>query len=285
MPKIRYFLVIGLVFISTATNSARAGIVPPMELNAMLQSFTVDLELATLAAAIDYDGAPVTFHYSSNTTDTGFSGTLSGSIVGKDVLVTYNGSLTGVDPDPTTNYTWEINSQGTFGSEIWQSAYDGTITIVGDPRVTVGGGGKIGIGTTIPITPGGVVSVNIDAEKDFYLKHLGIQAGVGVVTIGGRSLLGVQGRFDLNQDTGNYSSAARAQYLFINGKWHAVDEGTIDLHPTDPTDDNLQEDITVGPIPEPSSVILMGLGTAAVLMLARKSRRIAHPTRSTRTAA
>jgi hypothetical protein len=214
-PRTRFgtrttFLLIALLLLVSSLPGWAGPLIDVREINAVLESVVVDLDLTMFGLYFGSDPASA-LQYRSWVGLEGWTGILSGTYLGGPLELTYEGIFTpGLLPsDPAfISYT----STGTWGGEIWSG--QGTAQYL-DPEY----GYQISPlqGTISGSISGqvGVFNVSLTGEKNFFEQQLKAEMSAGLIGVGPLgNLFEAGGGFRLSQTSGKDESYVFARILF-----------------------------------------------------------------------
>jgi hypothetical protein len=242
------------------------------ETNLLIQSMIVNTDLYLLGTQLQ-SNPDRSFLYTARTDDRGWTGTLTGSIAGRPLNVSYTGLLAG-DPDVS------FDSDGTVGTDIWKGGGQGHVALGQEDPTTRKVGvtinpfkQEVGIGVTVPI---GVVNWSTSATKSFSEHVLTIQTGVGIGEVAGvlPALLELNAGFDLNQLLLNYESFVEGRALIFFRSRSVVDSGTFQDPATSLPIETEMTITPIEPIPEPGTILLLATSLAGMGVAGWRQRKL-----------
>lgn len=183
--------------------NVRADEIPVNEVRSAFENIVVDTEFALLCSYEGTFGGPL--DYFSEMTDTGWTGTLSGTYAGEPLEIVYTG-----DTADFSSMSW--TGSGTWGAQTWSSSGTAQYT---DPMLTgILDIENMQVGLSVSGTVG-VGSVEVKLVKDLDDRKL-----IGSVTASALdipklgSALSKELSLTLDQDTWTYKSAEKYTILF-----------------------------------------------------------------------
>jgi len=214
------------------------------------------------------NSSPLSFTTSQDVAGGSFSYTLnSGS--------TYLGqpaSLSGTGTFDSTNSDWVINSSGMIGSTSWSTVY--TATVTGDPTITIAGVITIpGPGFLLDMRITGILQVVFPPPPVFIVRSLASgQATVAGVPVG--PIFGVTDSIGVGGGVIWATGGVFLAGVDAGGGGHNFMVATSGMVP--PSDNGGPGTLTsmVTSVPEPSSVMLLGLGVLGLIPLHRRRKRM-----------
>ncbi len=276
---------------SLASETTLAQSIPPMEVRAALENIVVDTEFGLLTY---FEGSPSDIlNYSSEITDTGWNGTLSGIYAGKPLNIDYVG-----DTADLSSMSW--TGTGTWGVENWSSSgnanyEDLALTTIAPSALPLEGvldleNMQVGLSVSGTI---GVGSITVSLLKDLDDMELiaSIAASALDVPVLG-SALEKELSFTLSQKDFTYTSQEEFRVLFgILSKNYIVNSGRLFYTDDDngggngggnqiPGFNPNPEGVTMNemqvqalPVPEPTSILsFLALGTLGAASTAARKR-------------
>lgn len=220
----------------------------PAEAGAMLQGTIPDADFFLLANF--FGVGPETLTYQSVTNSSGWSGTLSGTYLGKSLNVTYSGNSSAFPG----SITW--TSSGSYGSDPWAS--NGAALITATPT-----GFQLGFKLFLKVG-GNSGSFNVLDNAIVTESEIGFVNTSGTVLVNGSPIAFAGTSYVKIRDTGFYKSDQTDGVKITNSGFQApAAQGTIIISET------------LNAIPEPSSLVMLSSGMLGVLGYIRYRRKSA----------
>jgi hypothetical protein len=210
----RLFGCIALVAImAMAAIPARANVIDPREINLLIGSWAVDLDVMYMGGIIG-DDPNSTLSYGSTVSPNGWTGLLSGTFFGLPVNVSYTGTTTLIS---STMSTINVVAAGAVGSNAFT---DTSVWNLVDPELKAGIGGVITVGIEGTV---GTIGLGASVSKDIVRKKLSADVTAGLLSVPKLgALVNVGLDFNLDQNTGIDDSG-----LTISAFWGLLEHRTV----------------------------------------------------------
>jgi len=174
MRKSAFVLLACLIgVVAFRASPAGAGPIDPREINLVVQSWVVDLEIAAINGFHGTDSSVLC--YGADIGPSGWSGTLVGTYLGRTVAVDYVGDMVWTS-DTTADITF--SSSGLWGDGVWSGG--GVLHCVDPEAGVVVSGTNIGVSIS---GRAGVFSLTGSLQKDWLKKELTASVSAGVLDV------------------------------------------------------------------------------------------------------